>query len=90
MATPEKTWKETLLDWLDRLLVIDVFVVLFAFFWFALALVGRSAGWNLGWDLWYSLWEPVFTPAIGILMGGAILGWVVRRIGRLFQDPDQT
>jgi hypothetical protein len=69
--------------WLDRLLVADVFVVLFAFFWFAIALVGRSSGVNLGWDLWYSLWEPVFTPAIGILMLGAIASWVVKKIGAL-------
>ncbi|BAW97261.1 hypothetical protein NIES970_22120 [[Synechococcus] sp. NIES-970] len=70
--------------WLDRLLVADVFVVLFAFFWFAIALVGRSSGVNLGWDLWYSLWEPVFTPAIGILMLGAIASWVIKKLGTWF------
>jgi hypothetical protein len=75
--------KEQFTVWLDRLLVADVFVVLFAFFWFAIALVGRSSGVNLGWDLWYSLWEPVFTPAIGILMLGAIASWVVKKIGAL-------
>lgn len=76
--------KEQFTTWLDRALVADVFLVLFAFFWFAIALVGRSAGINLGWDLWYSLWEPVFTPAIGILMLGAILSWVVKKIGSWF------
>ncbi|AMA09554.1 MULTISPECIES: hypothetical protein [Cyanophyceae] len=78
--------KEQFTLWLDRLLVADVFVVLFAFFWFAIALVGRSSGVNLGWDLWYSLWEPVFTPAIGILMLGAILSWVVKKLGLWFGD----
>ncbi|ACA99900.1 MULTISPECIES: hypothetical protein [Cyanophyceae] len=78
--------KEQFILWLDRLLVADVFVVLFAFFWFAIALVGRSSGVNLGWDLWYSLWEPVFTPAIGILMLGAILSWVVKKLGLWFGD----
>jgi hypothetical protein len=72
--------------WLDRLLVADVFVVLFAFFWFAIALIGRSSGVNLGWDLWYSLWEPVFTPAIGILMLGAIASWVIKKIGTWFSS----
>lgn len=76
--------KEQFILWLDRLLVADVFVVLFAFFWFAIALIGRSSGVNLGWDLWYSLWEPVFTPAIGILMLGAILSWVVKKLGLWF------
>jgi hypothetical protein len=78
--------KEQFTVWLDRLLVADVFVVLFAFFWFAIALVGRSSGVNLGWDLWYSLWEPVFTPAIGILMLGAIASWVVKKIGALLDQ----
>ena len=77
--------KEQLTVWLDRFLVADVFVVLFAFFWFAIALMGRSAGVNLGWDLWYSLWEPVFTPAIGILMLGAILSWGIKKIGSMLQ-----
>ena len=76
--------KEQFILWLDRLLVADVFVVLLAFFWFAIALIGRSSGVNLGWDLWYSLWEPVFTPAIGILMLGAILSWVVKKLGLWF------
>ena len=78
--------KEQLTIWLDRFLVADVFVVLFAFFWFAIALIGKSSGINLGWDLWYSLWEPVFTPAIGILMLGAILSWVIKKIGTFFQE----
>ncbi|AFY38410.1 hypothetical protein Lepto7376_2112 [[Leptolyngbya] sp. PCC 7376] len=77
--------KEQFTVWLDRFLVADVFVVLFAFFWFAIALIGKSSGVNLGWDIWYSLWEPVFTPAIGILMLGAILSWVVKKIGTFFQ-----
>ncbi|NJN73281.1 MAG: hypothetical protein HC799_10990 [Limnothrix sp. RL_2_0] len=76
--------KEQFIIWLDRLLVADVFVVILSFFWFAIALIGRSSGINLGWDLWYSLWEPVFTPAIGILMLGAILSWVVKKIGNWF------
>ena len=77
--------KEQFTVWLDRFLVADVFVVLFAFFWFAIALIGKSSGINLGWDIWYSLWEPVFTPAIGILMLGAILSWVVKKVGTFFQ-----
>ncbi|NJL00803.1 MAG: hypothetical protein HC838_15230 [Spirulinaceae cyanobacterium RM2_2_10] len=76
--------KETVQTWLNRLLVADVFVVLFAFVWFAIALLGRATDLPLGWELWYSLWEPVFTPAIGILMAGAILsgviGWVSKRL----------
>lgn len=78
--------KDKLLDLLDKFLVFDVFVVLFSFFWFAAALIGRSLDIPLGLDLWYQLWEPVFTPAIGILMGGAILSWVVKKITNFFGD----
>ena len=60
----------------------DVFVVLFAFFWFAIALVGQSMDIPLGFELWYKLWEPVFTPAIGILMLGAIVSGLTSYISK--------
>lgn len=76
--------KDKLLNWLNLLLVADVFFVLFSFAWFAIALLGRSFKINLGFDIWYSLWEPIFTPALGLLMGGAILsgiiGWVSKKL----------
>jgi hypothetical protein len=75
--------KETFLDWLNRILVADIFLVLFSFFWLAIAVVGHAFNLSLGLDLWYRLWQPVFTPAIGILMAGAvlsgILGWLNKR-----------
>lgn len=75
--------KDRFLEWLNLALVANIFLVLFSFFWLAIAVVGRSFGLSLGLDLWYQLWQPVFTPAIGILMGGAILsgvlGWLRKR-----------
>jgi hypothetical protein len=76
--------KDKLLSWLNWILVADVFLVLFGFAWFAIAVAGDAAGVNLGLDLWHKLWQPLFNPAIGILMGGAILSgiinWVSRRL----------
>ena len=76
--------KDKLLNWLNVLLMADVFFVLFSFFWFAIALLGRSINVPLGFDIWYSLWEPVFTPAIGLLMAGSIItgiiNWVSKRM----------
>jgi hypothetical protein len=80
--------KEQFLNGLNKLLVFDVFFVLFAFFWFAIALLGRSLNINLGWDLWYRLWEPVFTPAIGILMAGAILSGIISQITKRLKSND--
>ncbi|MBW4618829.1 MAG: hypothetical protein KME17_05660 [Cyanosarcina radialis HA8281-LM2] len=76
--------KEKFLNWLNRVLIADVFLVLLSFFWFAIALAGHAFGIPLGLNLWYKLWEPLFTPAIGILMAGAIISgatsWIFQRI----------
>jgi len=72
--------KEKLVSWLNRLLVIDVFLVLVGFFWFAIAIVGRSFGLSLGLDIWYKLWLPLFNPAIAILISGALLNWAISKI----------
>lgn len=74
--------KENLLTWLDRFLVADVFLVIIGFFWFTIALIGKSLGIPLGWEIWYKLWQPVFNPAIGILFIGALLSWIVKKIGQ--------
>lgn len=75
--------KETLLNWLNSALMMNLFFVLFSFGWLAIALAGRSLHLPFGFDLWYRLWQPVFMPALGILMAGAIVsgavGWVSRR-----------
>ena len=76
--------KDNLLKWINLALVADLFLVLFSFFWLAIAVIGRSAGVPLGLDLWYKLWDPVFTPALGILMAGALISgaisWVSQKL----------
>jgi hypothetical protein len=74
--------KETFLVWLNRLLVFDVFLVLFGFSWFVIAVIGRSIGVPLGWEIWYKLWQPLFNPAIGILFLGAIVTWLINKFIR--------
>jgi hypothetical protein len=76
--------KEQIILWLNRLLVVDVFVVLLGFLWFAIAVVGRYLNIPLGFDLWYRLWIPVFNPAIGILFLGALITWGVGKISEKF------
>jgi len=76
--------KDQFFKWLNFILMLDLFLVLFSFAWLIAAVIGRGAKVPLGLDLWYKLWEPVFTPAIGILMAGAILSgvasWVAERL----------
>ncbi|HEY9666700.1 MAG TPA: hypothetical protein V6C91_07835 [Coleofasciculaceae cyanobacterium] len=74
--------KDRLIRWLNQFLVADVFLVLIGFFWFAIAVVGRSIGVPLGLDVWYSLWQPVFTPAIGLLIAGALLSGLINQIAK--------
>lgn len=76
--------KEQFFKWLNFVLMLDLFLVLFSFAWLMVAVIGRGANVPLGLDLWYKLWEPVFTPAIGVLMAGAIFSgaasWVAKRL----------
>lgn len=76
--------KDQFFKWLNFVLMLDLFLVLFSFAWLTVAVIGRGAKVSLGLDLWYKLWEPVFTPALGILMAGAIVSgvasWVAKRL----------
>lgn len=76
--------KDKFLNWLNLILVADVFLVLFGFAWLAVGSVGKATGVPLGLDLWYKLWQPVFNPAIGILMGGALLSGLISWVSRKF------
>lgn len=76
--------KDTILTWLNRILVFDVFFLFIIFIWLMVAYIGKSNGVELGLDLWLKLWTPVFNPAIGILMLGAIVSgvtnWILKRM----------
>lgn len=76
--------KETFLKWLDRILMFNVFLVFIGFLWFMVAILGRALGIPLGWSIWYKLWLPLFNPAISIVVLGAILSWVVKKINQRF------
>ena len=80
----DENMNEKIINGLERILMIDVFVVLLGFLWFTIAIIGRSIGIPLGWEIWYKLWYPVFNPAIGILFLGAFLTWLIKKIGQSF------
>ncbi len=58
--------------WLNTLLMLDFFLVLAGFGWFAVAVLGQ-ARWPQLWETWLWLWPPLWQPAIGLLMLGALL-----------------
>lgn len=74
--------KDKLLNWLNFILVADVFLVILGFAWLIIAVIGDTLGVNLGLDLWHKLWIPLFNPAIGILMGGALLSGIISWVSK--------
>lgn len=82
-GTSTNSLPQRLRDTLDRLLVVDVFLVLAGAVWFAGAVALHSQGVEAPLELFQRLWEPLFTPAIGLLMAAAVLsgvlGWWQRR-----------
>jgi hypothetical protein len=74
---------QRLRELIDRLLVVDVFVVLVGAVWFGVAVLLHSQKLEAPLRLFQRLWEPLFTPAIGLLMAAALLsgaiGWWQRR-----------
>ena len=74
MSAPAKQplWKL----WLDRLLVLDVFLVLAGAGWFGAAIVASSQGMKAPLRLFQQLWDPLFTPAIGLLIASALVSGI--------------
>jgi hypothetical protein len=75
--------KDKIVNFIDKLLIIDVFLVFVGFFWFAIAVIGENIGVNLGLLTWQKLWIPLFNPAIGILFLGAFSSWGIKKISQL-------
>ncbi|MFN9661696.1 MAG: hypothetical protein ACK6BC_15250 [Cyanobacteriota bacterium] len=76
-------WLERLQGGLERLLVLDVFLVLAGAFWFGLGVVLHLRGTDGVLAVFQRLWFPLFQPALGVLMLAALLsgglGWWRRR-----------
>lgn len=66
--------------WLNKLLLLDVFLVFGFFGWFVVAAIAQNSGLDLGMGLWQQLWMPVIQPALGLVMLGAIMSGVVSRL----------
>ena len=78
---------DKLLRWLNKALMIDLFLVFFFFIWFVVAAIADSMHFNLGWSLWQQLWQPLIQPVLGIMMAGAIASGVIPKISaRLRKD----
>jgi hypothetical protein len=83
LAAAPLPWLERLQGALDRLLVLDVFLVLAGALWFGLGVGLHLRGRDAALQTFQRLWPLLFQPAIGLLMGAALLsgglGWWRRR-----------
>ncbi len=79
---------EKLGGWLNRFLLINVFMVFFFFSWFMVALAGESFHVHLGLKLWQSLWQPLIQPVLGIVMAGAITSGVIAKAKQILQQKN--
>jgi hypothetical protein len=74
---------QTIGFWLNKALMIDLFLVFFFFAWFALAVIAEQLHLHLGLSVWQSLWQPLIQPILGIMMAGAIFSGIISK----FQSP---
>lgn len=79
-APTEPTWKRSL----DRLLMVNLLLVLVGAGVFAVAVVRQGQGNNWLMDRIQVLWQPLFAPAISLLIIAALLSgifsWWQRRV----------
>jgi hypothetical protein len=78
-----RPWLESWQQGLDRVLVLNVFVVLAGALWFGIGVGLHLRGIEGMLSAFQRLWPVLFQPAIGVLMLGALisggLGWWRRR-----------
>lgn len=73
---------EKLSFWLNKALMVDLFLVFFFFGWFVLAVAAEQFHGHLGLAVWQSLWQPLIQPVLGIMMAGAILSGAIAKVGK--------
>ena len=73
---------QTCKTWMDRFLMVNVFLVMAGALWFVVAVGLHSQGLEQPLGHFQQLWTPLFMPAIGLLMAAALLNgglqWLLR------------
>ena len=80
---------QTFKTWMDRILMVNVFLVMSGALWFALAVGLHSQGLEQPLKFFQGLWQPLFMPAIGLLMAAALLNGSLQWLLRLKKKHEQ-
>ncbi len=76
--------------WMDRILMVNVFLVMAGALWFGVAVGFHSQGLEQPLGYFQGLWEPLFMPAIGLLMAAALLNGGVQWVLHLKRKREQS
>jgi len=71
---------EKFVFWLNKALMLDLFLVFFFFLWFVVAVIADKLNFHLGLGVWQELWTPVIQPVLGIMMAGAIASGIAGKV----------
>ena len=75
--------------WMDRVLMVNVFLVMAGALWFVVAVGLHSQGVEQPLGQFQQLWTPLFMPAIGLLMAAALLNGSLQWLLRLRKRHEQ-
>tara|TARA_B100001250_G_C19238779_1_gene545541 strand:- start:22 stop:291 length:270 start_codon:yes stop_codon:yes gene_type:complete len=67
-SNQEPTWK----IWIDRVLIFNLFLVIFGALFFLLGLILTLAGNNTLIQILQLFWKPFFIPTISLLIGASL------------------
>ena len=75
---------------MDRVLMVNVFVVMAGALWFGAAVALQTQGVEQPLGHFQALWTPLFMPAIGLLMAAALLNGSLQWLWRLKTRREQS
>ena len=67
-------------EWLDKLLIVNFFVVIFGGVFFLISVASSMNGYNYLYQLFQSLWYPFFIPSISLFFSGILIEFIFGRI----------
>ena len=66
--------------WLDRFLMLNLFLIFCGFFFFCIGAVFSSLGNNIPYEIFQKLWFPLFIPALSTFFTAVLVEFLLNRI----------